>query len=161
LYNKDKSVLHTYPAGKKGNFTIPNGVTSIGDWTFAGCRGLTGVTIPNSVTTIGGCAFSACTSLTSVTIPNSVTNIGEWAFAGCTRLTRVTIPNSVTSIGGGAFAECTSLTSVTFQGRIDLSGFDNAFDGNLRDVYYSSNQNGTPGTYITSNPGENAEWRKL
>ena len=42
------------------NTVIPNGVTSIGDWAFTGCDGLTSVTIPNSVTTIGNSAFYGC-----------------------------------------------------------------------------------------------------
>ena len=97
--------------------TIPNSVTSIGEYAFYGCSSLTSVTIPNSVTSIGGSAFSDCSSLTSVTIPNSVTSIGEYAFAGCSSLTSVTIPNSVTSIGEYAFYGCSSLTSVTIKAK--------------------------------------------
>ena len=55
-------------------------VTSIGDYAFYECEGLTSVTIPNSVATIGEQAFCDCSGLTSVTIPNSVTTIGRWAF---------------------------------------------------------------------------------
>ena len=68
-------------------------VTTIGNYAFDRCIGLTSVTIPNSVTTIGTSAFSGCTGLTSVTIPNSVTSIGSSAFYNCTGLTSVTIPN--------------------------------------------------------------------
>ena len=82
---------------------------------FGGCTSLTSVTIPNSVTSIGDYAFSG-TSLTSVTIPNSVTSIGDYAFSG-TSLTSVTIPNSVTNIGVRAFEGCTSLTSITVDTR--------------------------------------------
>ena len=92
--------------------TIPNSVTSIGDYAFFGCDGLISVTIPNSVTSIGICAFAYCSSLTSITIPNSVTSIGESAFAYCSGLTRITIPNSVTSIGKWAFRNCSNLTDV-------------------------------------------------
>ena len=106
--------------------TIPNSVTSIGFAAFKGCSGLTSVTIGNSVTSIGGSAFSDCSSLTSVTIPNSVTSIGLYAFSGCSRLTSVTIGNSVTSIGYYAFSGCSGLTSITIPNSvtsIDYSAF--------------------------------------
>ena len=69
--------------------TIPNSVTSIGNYGFTGCRGLTTVTIPNSVTTIGSSAFSGCIGLISVTIPNSVTTIRDEAFLNCNGLEKV------------------------------------------------------------------------
>ena len=71
---------------------------------FEGCNGLTTVTIPNSVTSIGDYAFYGCCGLTSVTIPNSVTYIGKSAFHSCSNLFSVTIPNSVTAIGDYAFS---------------------------------------------------------
>ena len=77
---------------------------------IAGCKN---TTIPNSVTTIGQWAFSGCTGLTSVNIPNSVTEIGRSAFEDCIGLTSVTIPNSVTVIDGLAFFGCSGLTSIT------------------------------------------------
>ena len=91
---------------------IEFGVTSIGDYAFYKCSGLTSVTIPSSVTSICNYAFRGCSSLTSVTIPDSVTNIGNYAFYGCSGLTSVTIPDSVTSIGSSAFSECSGLNAV-------------------------------------------------
>ncbi len=99
------------------SITIPESVTSIGSGTFAGCTGLTSVTIPNSVTSIKYATFRGCTGLTSITIPNSVTNIKGGAFDGCTSLTSITIPNNVTNIEGGAFRDCTSLTSVVWNAK--------------------------------------------
>ena len=110
------------------NTTIPNCVTSIGDYALCSCIGLTSVTIPNSVTSIGYGAFSGCSGLTSVTIPNSVTSIGKYAFEGCIGLTSVTIPNSVTSIGYSAFYNCSGLTSVTIPNSVESIGGD-AFYG--------------------------------
>ena len=97
-------------------------VTSIGEWAFYGCSGLTSITIPNSITSIGVWAFGDCTNLTSITIPNSVTNISGMTFYNCTSLTSITIPNNVTSIGNYAFTICTSLTSVTIGNSVTSIG---------------------------------------
>lgn len=92
---------------------INNGVTSIGDVSFASCTYLTSVNIPNSVTSIGNCAFSSCQSLTSVVIPNSVQSIGWGAFNACYSLTFINISNNITSIEHRTFSYCSSLTSVS------------------------------------------------
>ena len=123
LFNKDKTIIVCYPSGKtETTYTIPQGVTSVGDFAFSGCGGLTEITIPNSVTSIGKYAFYGCSSLTSVTIPNSVTRIGDYTFGGCDGLTSVTIPNSVTSIGNSAFYKCSCLTSVTIPNSVTSIG---------------------------------------
>ena len=114
LYNKDKTLIICYPAGKKDKtYNIIDGVTSIDRGTFGGCESLTSVTIPDSVTSIGHSAFNGCTNLTYMIIPDSVTSIGYWVFMGCTNLKRITMPDSLTSIGRMDFYYCTSLTNVT------------------------------------------------
>lgn len=94
------------------NTIIPPSVTSIGNWAFIGCTGLTSLVIPSSVTAIGTSAFSSCSSLTSMTIPEGVTSIGYSAFSACTGLTSVTIPSTVSSIESQAFYNCTRLSDV-------------------------------------------------
>ena len=128
------------------NTTIPNSVTSIGDYAFSGCSGLTSVTIPNSVTSIGRSAFEGCSGLTSplynahvfaymptsysgaYTIPDGIESIAGGAFSYCRGLTSVTIPNSVTSIGSSAFSGCSGLTSVTIPNSVISIG-SGAFHG--------------------------------
>jgi len=127
LFNKDKTTLIQYPMGNtRTTYTIPDSVTSIGNYAFDDCDRLTSVTIPDSVTSIGDYAFYYCKSLTNVTIPDSVTSIGNEAFYACTGLTSITIPDSVTSIGNKAFAYCFSLTSVTIGNSVTSIG-DSAF----------------------------------
>ena len=148
LYNKDKTTIICYPAGKKGNnYKIPDGVTEIGSIAFSRCSSLTSVTIPNSVTSIGSGAFNGCTSLTRVTISNSVTKIGWNAFSGCTSLTSITIPNSVISIDWYAFMGCTRLKSITIPNSVTSIGknafgyyYDNGYKkiNNIKIYCYSS-----------------------
>ena len=109
LFNKEKTSIILYPAGKTGTYTIPYSVTEIGMWAFAGTS-LTSITIPTKMTKIGIGAFSGCTELTSVTIPDSVTEIGYATFSFCLELAGITIPDSVTEIGRWAFFGCTKLT---------------------------------------------------
>ena len=148
LFNKDKTELIYFPRGKSYTtsgdipegrteileYTIPDGVASIGYNTFSDCF-LKGVTIPDSVTDIGSRAFSGCCylkninlpegitvisydtfkdciSLTSIIIPKSVMKIDHSAFEGCTALTDIAIPDSVTEIRFSAFTNCISLASV-------------------------------------------------
>ena len=117
-------------------YTIPDSITTIGNYTFSNCSSLTSVTITDSVTSIGSQAFLSCSSLTAVTIPDSVTTIGTQAFGYCKSLTSVTIPNSVNKINDSTFNDCHSLTSVTIPDSVTLIGGD-AFNNcsSLKKVY--------------------------
>ena len=104
------------------NTIIPDGVTSIGDYAFLYCSGLTSVNIPNSVTSISDYAFEWCEGLTSVNIPSSVTYIGKGAFEKCSGLTSVNIPNGVTFIGSWAFGDCEGITTVDIPNSVTYVG---------------------------------------
>ena len=118
------------------NTKIPNSVTSL-DGCFWDCTGLTSITIPNSVTSLGDYCFQDCTGLTSITIPNSVTTLGEGCFSECTGLTSITIPNSVTSIGNYAFYGCSDLTNIRMKSSTPPTTGNNVFANcsNLTTVY--------------------------
>lgn len=56
---------------------------------FQGHKTLKNVIIGNSVTSIADYAFQDCSGLTSINIPGSVTSIGNYAFSGCSNLTSI------------------------------------------------------------------------
>ena len=147
LFNKAKSELIQYPAGKPdASYQIPTGVTDIGDYAFYGCDALTGVTIPNGVTSIGFGAFegtayydnsnnwdgqllyigswliAAKEEIESAEIKQGTIGIADGMFSFCSALTGVTIPDSVTIIGDYTFDECSSLTSVTIPASVTSIG---------------------------------------
>ena len=116
---------------------------------FYYCTNLSSTTIPNSVTSIGDYVFYYCTNLTSVTIGNSITSIGDGDFWLCISLTTVTIPNSVTNIGSSAFWYCTNLTGVYFKGNAPSLGNSYVFcQAYKATVYYLPGTTGwgAPGT---------------
>ena len=113
-------------SGLQGTLNIPEGVTSIGTFTFGDCTQLTGVVIPKSLTSIGSYAFNECTGLTAVYI----SDIAAWCrlsfnmyednplshahhlYLNGTEVQNLEIPDEITSISDCAFYECTSLQSV-------------------------------------------------
>ncbi len=118
------------------SINIPKGVTSIEMAAFENCYALASVTIPNSVTIIEGYAFSYCNNLPSVNIPNSVTSIGILAFNNCHSLTSIVIPNSVTSIGEAVFHDCNNLTTVKVDIDSPLTIDENTFSNRTNATLY-------------------------
>ncbi len=149
LFDKEKTLLIQYPAGKTGSYAIPNSVTSLGYQAFESCGGLTSLTIPNSVKYIGYSCFFDCDSLVTLTL-SGVIEIGQIAFVSCDNLTSVIIPNSTTAIHWRAFANCTKLTSVTILSKnieFDTLIFDyspstftiHAYPGSTAETYAKQN----------------------
>jgi hypothetical protein len=70
LFNKNKTILICYPAGKKdSSYVIPNSVSTISRRAFSSCYSLTSLTIPSSVVYMWD-AFSDCRGLTEVVALN-------------------------------------------------------------------------------------------
>lgn len=80
-------------AYNNGHWTWWGGTNAtIGDYTFAYCRGLTGtLQISSEVKSIGAYAFYNCSSLTGITIGSGVATVGNDAFSGCSSLNQVYI----------------------------------------------------------------------
>ena len=124
LFNKNKTKIIKYPAGKKDmkEYTIPDDVTVIGEYAFSGCNNLENINISNNVTKIDNYAFKECSSLTNIHIPEGITYIGAETFAGCSSLKTIKIPNSITHILIGAFKDCINLASINIPDSVTRMG---------------------------------------
>ena len=116
LFNKEKTELICCPGGMVGSYTVSNSVTSIAEFAFSGCAGLTSIIVegdnPNYSSDVSGVLFNkekteliCCPGgkTGSYTIPDSVTSIGNCAFEGCTGLTSVCFLGDAPEIGYSVF----------------------------------------------------------
>ena len=138
LYSRKNTEFVHIPAKLQGDITIADSVTSIGNYAFRGCSGLTSIIIPDSVTSIGNYAFYGCSGLTSIIVKEG--NIKYHSSGNCLIETgsktiimgcqNSVIPNdgSVTSIGNYAFRGCSGLTSIIISNSATSIG-DDAFSG--------------------------------
>ena len=141
VFNKDKTTLICYPAGKSETvYTIPNNVITISDQAFAGNDYITNIVFPNSVKNIGAYTFEDCSKLTTVSLPNSITNMKNGVFYGCINLKNISLPNSITEIRSRTFDGCSSLENITIPNSVTIIG-EMAFAGceNLRNIVIPNN----------------------
>ena len=129
LYNKERTILISYPAGKsESTFTVPGSVSDISWRAFSGASNLTQVVLPEGITEVGFSTFQDCTSLKSINIPDSVTLISQNAFSNCSNLQSIIIPEGVTTLSVYAFRNCTRLERITIPKSVtdmDASTFEN------------------------------------
>lgn len=89
--------------------TLPEGLTSIGQFAFRSCPALRRVHIPDSVTHLGSGAFSECTDLEDVRLSPALDTLHMTVFLNCTSLKRIALPTQLRLIGPLAFGGCTAL----------------------------------------------------
>ena len=127
LFDKKRQKIITCQ-NNEVSYTIPAGVTSIGEGAFENCKSLLSIILPNSVTSIGDKAFCNCSSLKDIVLPNGLTNIGDSTFSGCKSLLSIILPNSLISIGDDAFYDCSSLRNIVLPNGLTNLG-DSTFSG--------------------------------
>lgn len=161
--------------------SLPDGLQTIGMSAFRG-TGLSRVSLPETVTSVGDFVFSACEKLTGaawsplaevpagafygdralmiITWAEGITQIGRSALEGCLSVTELTLPDSVESIGAAAFRNMSSLRKLTIgrnTAKIDGTALDSC--GRLERIQAPAENT----TYVTDSFGVlyYADWSGL
>ena len=112
--------------------SLPDGITSVAQFAFAGCENLTSINIPQYLTSIGNGAFMGCKSLApeGITIDAGNTafsvrdgalygrNEGSYllAYLNANTPTVFVVPGNLDAVSDYAFAGCENLTAVAYGG---------------------------------------------
>ena len=109
VFSKDGTKLIMFPSGRSGDYQIPDGTVSVGDYAFYYCVNVSSITVPGSVRSLGEGAFGNCSSLTKAVLNEGLEEIGEYAFQSSSGIRDIIIPASVKSVGKNGFrlsSEC-------------------------------------------------------
>ena len=157
-------------------FSVPEGITRIGAYSFMGATSLTRVILPNTLRIIDECAFrdtgleivdlnttvtahigswafEDCTSLEMVYLNNILEGIAEGAFEGCTALDYIVIPESVTYLGPRVFTQCEGIT-IYCERTEPLSGWDYNWNDEGNPVVYDCYAGSAGLDYLISDDGK-------
>lgn len=99
VFSKDGTKLIVFPSGRSGDYQIPDGTVSVGDYAFYYCVNVSSITVPGSVRSLGEGAFGNCSSLTKAVLNEGLEEIGEYAFQSSSGIRDLIIPASVKSVG--------------------------------------------------------------
>lgn len=103
LLSGDGKNILWFPMGKKGEYTLPSTVTTVGDYAFRNCR------------------------IETFHFADGLTSIGKYAFYNSS-VKEVSLPSTVKQIPTGLFQKCANLTTVHLGKNTEMLG-DYVFDG--------------------------------
>ena len=107
---------YAFGSSSIAEINMPEGLDSIADYAFYGCKSLAKVVLPEGLKEMGpknGSVFGTCYKLSEITFPSTLNYICKSAFYNCKALKSVVIPEGVKEIRRVAFNTCGALESVT------------------------------------------------
>ncbi len=139
------------------DYSIPDGIKGIENYSFEQLPNLKTVTLPSSIVEVGAYAFNHCDNLEALygecvsddhkaivfdtqfrklvitkgivnyTIPDEITSIGYCAFTESPEIETITMGDQITHIEGYAFSDCPNLKTITLSAGLKNLSGYNAF----------------------------------
>lgn len=120
LFSHDGKELMCYPQGRKDTcYIVPDGVETIGEFSFYNNHNLLKIILPDCVEHINDCAFLDCHYLKRIKMPYNLKDIGWQAFSECYNLSDIILPPKISTIYGESFCTCKSLKSIIIPGSLN------------------------------------------
>lgn len=128
-------------------YTIPEGIVGIENYTFESKVDLQQVTLPSSIVEVAAHAFEGCSNLESIYGENTSEDHRCVVFGGQLRTlaarkgvsSTYKIPDNITSIGYGAFVGCSEIETITMGDQIThIEGYAFAWCPNLKSITLSA-----------------------
>ena len=109
---------------------LPDGLETVGESAFRDCPNIYFGRLPWGLSSIGASAFSGCENLILSEIPAKVSVIEPETFYGCSKgLKSLSLPSGLDSVGEGAFQGCSNLEELAFRGDVPPMLGADAFEG--------------------------------
>lgn len=104
LFNGDATSIVWFPIGKKGEYSLPVSVTSVGTYAFQYCS-ISRFSLPEGVSSLGMGAFLH-SGVEEVHLPSTLRSIPTSAFQYCEKLKEVYIGSATDQVSAYAFDGC-------------------------------------------------------
>lgn len=116
VFNKTQTELIRYPAGRSGDYIVPNTVSTIADQAFSSSDDLYSIVIPESVETNGWAAFNNCSRLQQAVFLGDAPHFRGVSFAQVATNFTVYYPEGKTGFG----ASIDGYPTESFDGKFSL-----------------------------------------
>ena len=116
------------------NTVIPNSVTNITEYAFAGNKKLIDVIIPNSVTIVGDYAFYGCENLKHIEMSDSMSFLANNTFVGCDSLKYLYIGKNMRSVSKGILKHCPNIDTLYFNNE-EIMKFEIRYENGQSELY--------------------------
>lgn len=131
LLNADKTKLLWLPMSKRGTYTLPSSVTTIGNYALQGCN-INWLQLSDNLKEVGQAAFADC-NITELTLPNSLKTLSTAILQGNSTLKKLYIGSGMELIGDYPLDGC-ALTDIYIYATIPPVCSSNSFTSDNKDI---------------------------